>query len=322
MKEIKEEEQYPILIAEDNPDSRNLLQHTLNRAGYEVVSVQNGRAALQQFKKKFFPIILTDWIMPVMDGLELCRAIRAIPSEGYVLIILLTAKDTKADIITGLEAGADDYLTKPFHKAELLARIKTGKRILELERSLKKVNEEIKLLSVTDSLTGCYNRGYLTENMAKEIKRARRYLRPLSLILCDIDHFKSVNDDYGHPGGDQVLKMFVNCISKSIREGADWQARYGGEEFVIVLPETNTQGALVVAERIRSCVSNMKVEFQGNEIQITASFGVTSFEPTHSNENTSLQAMTNQADKYLYQCKQEGRNMVIGDPIDCTIQLS
>jgi len=142
---------FPILLAEDNPVSRKLLEKTLVKAGHEVTSVENGRKALELFNEEFFPIVLTDWMMPEMDGLQLCRAIRKNASPGYVFIILLTAKDSKDDIISGLEAGADDYLTKPFNHAELIARLQTGKRILELERSLKRANEEIRILSITRS---------------------------------------------------------------------------------------------------------------------------------------------------------------------------
>lgn len=205
----KLKQHFPILIAEDDPVSRKVLEKTLTKAGYEVVSVENGKKALEILNKRFFPIILTDWMMPEMDGLQLCRLTRQNRWPGYVFIILLTAKDSKDDIITGLEAGADDYLTKPFNHAELIARLKTGKRILELERSLTNANEEIRILSITDPLTGCYNRGYLTRRLPQEIKRARRYNRPLSVVLSDLDHFKSVNDTYGHQAGDLVLKKFA-----------------------------------------------------------------------------------------------------------------
>ena len=149
------------MIAEDNAVSRKLLEKILIKGGHEVVSAENGREALELFNKDFFPIILTDWLMPEMNGIELCKTIRESSTERYVFIILLTAKDSKDDIVVGLEAGADDYLTKPINNAELMARINTGKRILELESSLKRANKEIKLLSITDPLTGCYNRGYL-----------------------------------------------------------------------------------------------------------------------------------------------------------------
>jgi len=307
---------FPILIAEDDPVSRKLLEKVLIKAGNKVVSVENGQKALELFNDKFFPIVLTDWMMPEMDGLELCRAIRKNTYPGYVFIILLTAKDSKDDIIRGLGAGADDYLTKPFSHAELIARLSTGKRVLELERSLKDANEEIRILSITDPLTGTYNRGYMTERLPQEIKRARRYSRALSIILCDIDHFKKVNDTYGHLVGDRVLKDFARCIRHSIRQDVDWTARYGGEEFLIVLPETDANGASVMAERLKSELSQRVTETQGKQISITASFGVTGFGPDTPDEMISPEAMISKADKYLYQAKREGRNRVMGGALD------
>jgi len=311
MKKKKLRNTYPILIAEDNPVSRKLLEKSLIKAGHEVQCVEDGHKALELFKEKFCPIVLTDWMMPGMDGLELCSAIRENQSDGYVFIILLTAKDSKDDIVIGLEAGADDYLTKPINHAELIARLNTGIRILELERSLKAANEEIKILSITDPLTRCYNRRYLNDHLPHEIKRAIRYGHSLGLILCDIDHFKAVNDTYGHLAGDQVLKEFVQFINESIRVPADWVSRYGGEEFFIVTPETDPKAALRVAERLCNGISQRVIKLSDKEeIRITASFGVTGFNPKASNERISPETMMNRADELLYQAKEEGRNRV------------
>lgn len=303
---------YPILLAEDNPVSRKMLEKMLLKKGFEVTSVENGRQALELFKEKFFPIILSDWLMPEMEGPELCRAIRGLKSKGYVYIVLLTAKDTKDDIISGLEAGADDYLIKPAHHAELIARLKNGLRILELERSLKTANEEIRALSITDPLTGIYNRGYLNERLPQEIKRSIRYQRALSIIMADIDHFKNVNDSYGHLAGDTVLKGFVQCIIASIRDQIDWAARYGGEEFVVVLPETDFKGAKLLAKRLRKAVSQEKHILNGDKIQITASFGVTGFSPATQTGHITAEKLLRQADESLYQAKHEGRDRVVG----------
>lgn len=304
---------FPILVAEDNPVSKKMLEKILVKAGHEVVSAVNGQKALELFNEKFFPIVVTDWMMPKMNGLKLCSAIRKKKSTGYVFIILLTALDSKDDIVKGLEAGADDYLCKPFNHAELLARINSGIRLLKLEKSLKKANEEIRIMSITDPLTGIYNRGYLTEHLAQEIKRAKRYKHPLSLIMCDIDFFKKVNDTYGHQAGDQVLKEFVQSINASIRNDIDWVTRYGGEEFIVVLPETDSENACRVAERLRSAVSGKKMYFQKKKISITASFGVSGFDPSMPDNNNSHESMIKQADKYLYQAKHEGRNRVEGE---------
>jgi len=306
---------FPILIAEDNPVSRKLLEKTLTKAGYEVVSAKNGREALDLFAQRFFPIVLTDWMMPEMNGPDLCRALRAQSQNGYVFIILLTAKDSKDDIVAGLEAGADDYLTKPFNRAELMARLKTGTRILELERSLKTATEEIRVLSIKDSLTSCYNRGCLTERLPREIKRARRYGHDLSVVLCDIDHFKEVNDTYGHQAGDAVLKAFAKILMDSIRNGVDWVSRYGGEEFLVVFPETPFQGAALVAERLRTAVAEATMETPEGDLHITASFGVTGFSASTPDSRVSCDAVVKMADNMLYQAKNAGRNTVRSQPL-------
>ena len=306
---------YPILLVEDSPDSLKIIERTLTKAGNEVQAVRNGIEALNAFGDRFFPIVLTDWMMPEMDGVELCRTIRKNPGDSYVYIILLTARDSTAEIVTGLEAGADDYLTKPFSADELLARLKTAKRILDLERTLRQANDEIKLLSMTDALTGSYNRGYLTEQIPKEIERARRYKHPFSIILCDIDNFKRINDTYGHEAGNCIIKAFVDCISKTIRQDVDWVARYGGEEFLVVAPETNTDGAIALAERIPVNIEATELKIDQHEIRLTASFGALGFDPAKSAKDITLEVMVTRADQHLYECKMEGRNKVKGSTI-------
>lgn len=301
---------YPILLAEDDLISRRLCQKILAREGFAVTTVANGREALELFRQRFFPVVLTDWQMPEMEGPELCRAIREENSDRYVFIVMLTSKGAKDDIISGLEAGADDYITKPAHPAELVARIRTGIRILELERSLKAAVEEIHQMSITDSLTGIYNRGYINERLPQEIRRAHRYGRDLSLVLCDIDHFKRVNDTYGHLSGDAVLKSFARCLAGSIRQQVDWVGRYGGEEFLIVLPETHLEGALMLTERIRQTIESTPIQTSGKTIDIASSFGVVCFSPGTRKEVTTPEALLQEADNLLYRAKIEGRNRI------------
>ena len=229
---------------------------------------------------------------------------------------MLTARGSTDDLVAGLEAGADDYLTKPFNRAELIARLKTATRVLELEKSLKDANEEIRILSITDTLTGCYNRAYMNENLPKEVKRAIRYNRPISLVMVDIDHFKKVNDTYGHQAGDEVLKGLVESIKGSIRSDVDWVARYGGEEFLVVFPETDFERAKCLAERLRRNISQKTIQINEKKIHITASFGVSGFTSSSSLRAVSHEALISQADESLYQAKQEGRNRVIGRAID------
>jgi diguanylate cyclase (GGDEF)-like protein len=210
----------------------------------------------------------------------------------------------------GLEAGADDYLTKPFNHTELKARLNTAKRILKLEKSLKEANEAIRLLSITDPLTNSYNRGYLIQRLPQEISRAQRYGRPLSLIMSDLDHFKMVNDDYGHQAGDIVLKKFVESINGKIRQGVDWMARYGGEEFIIVLPEMDLKGASILAERLRNVVSENVIDVGETQLRITASFGVTCLDAAKITNEASAEFMIKEADACLYVAKKQGRNRV------------
>lgn len=301
---------FPILLVEDNPVSRKIVEKTLVKAGHDVTTAGTGREALALFKKTFFPIVLTDWMMPEGDGLELCRIIRNTSSEGYVYIILLTARDSKDDIVTGLKAGADDYLNKPISPPELIARLNTGLRVLELEKSLKAANEEIRALSITDPLTVCLNRGYMNEHLPEEITRSKRYNRPLVLIMCDIDHFKRVNDSHGHQTGDLVLIEFAKQIRETLREDIDWIVRYGGEEFLLVLPETEFRGGCSMAERLRKNISLAELRAREHRIRITASFGVIGFDPSGADDKITMDDMIARADEYLYQAKAEGRNRV------------
>lgn len=302
---------FPILVVDDDAVSRTLIEKHLKKAGFEVGVAANGSEALELFDNNFYPIVLTDWMMPEIDGPQLCRLIREKKTDGYVFIVLITARDSKTDIVSGLESGADDYLTKPIHPAELVARIKTGIRILKLEQSLKNANEEIRQLSISDPLTGCFNRSYLNERFAQELRRAHRYSHPLSVVLADIDHFKHVNDTYGHQAGDEVLKVFADCITRQIRKKVDWVVRYGGEEFLVVLPETGCEGAHSMAERLRIAVATKTIKTNGALINITASFGGASAK-FHMKRMPAvdMDKLIHKADEQLYRSKGEGRNRV------------
>jgi diguanylate cyclase (GGDEF)-like protein len=302
---------FRILVVDDDAVSRTLVEKHLKKAGFGVGVAANGSEALERFDNDFYPIVLSDWMMPGINGPQLCRLIREKKTDGYVFIILITARDSKTDIVSGLESGADDYLTKPIHPAELVARINTGIRILKLEQSLKNANEEIRQLSISDSLTGCFNRSYLNERLPQELQRAHRYLHPLSVVLADIDHFKHVNDTYGHQAGDEVLKVFADCINQQIRKKVDWVVRYGGEEFLIVLPETGRDGAQSMAERLRIAVATNHIKINGANINITASFGGASvkFHMEHM-PDVDMDKLIHKADEQLYRSKGEGRNRV------------
>jgi diguanylate cyclase (GGDEF)-like protein len=304
------DQNFPILVVDDDIVSRTVVEKHLRKAGMNVATASNGRHALSLFDELFFPIVVTDWMMPEIDGPKLCRLIREKRTDGYVFIILITARDSKTDIVSGLQAGADDYLTKPVHPAELVARINTGMRILRLEQNLKKANEEIKLLSITDPLTGCYNRGHLNERLPQELSRSQRYNRPLSIVLADIDHFKQVNDRYGHQVGDEVLKAFARLLTSQIRKKIDWVVRYGGEEFMIVLPETGAIGTQSLTERIRQAVELRAIEAGETTINVTASFGCACSSFLPECRDIAMVELINVADEQLYRSKKEGRNRV------------
>jgi diguanylate cyclase (GGDEF)-like protein len=293
-----------ILVVEDDFFSQTILKDALERLGYTVVLAGNGRDALELCQKEHFSIIITDWVMPEMDGIQFCRAMRAMPTEHYVFILLLTSLDKKDELIAGLDAGADEYLVKPVHEIELAARLKAARRFLDLETSLKQ-------LALHDQLTGAYNRGYLDRQLSKEIQRSWRYGHPLSIVICDVDHFKAVNDCYGHQAGDQVLKEFVTRVNRSVRSENDWVARYGGEEFVIVLPETPPAGCLVVAERIRNLIAGTPVVVQEGAVAVTVSFGAITIENTNLIDEMSMEVILGKADECLYRAKETGRNRVV-----------
>ena len=293
-----------VLLAEDDPVARLLTTRLLRKAGYEVIAVADGDAALATLRETFCPLLLTDWEMPGLDGPSLLRAVRTGDWPGYVYAVLLTGRDGREHVLQGLDAGADDYLKKPVDEAELVARMKTGRRIAALEARLRAAERVARRLSLTDALTGAYNRRHLVDELPLEFERARRHRHALSLAICDIDHFKAINDTYGHTAGDEVLRAFAQMLRGAVRE-IDWVARFGGEEFVVVLQ---------LAEKLRVNADALRVPFGGTAIRLTASFGVASIEPGWP-EAPLPEALIEQADLCLYRSKQAGRNRVTGEPL-------
>jgi two-component system, cell cycle response regulator len=309
-----------ILLAEDDPVTRMLMTRFLKKAGYEVDAVADGTEALEHMTKRYYPFLVTDWEMPEMDGIELCKAVRNLQLDGYVYALLLTARNAKEHVIAGLEAGADDYLVKPVHEPELIARLNTGRRILALEHSLRAANERNRVLSVTDPLTGAFNRRYMMEQLPRELERCRRYGNPLSVIMCDIDHFKQVNDAKGHSAGDDVLQQFVARMQRSTRANSDWVARLGGEEFLIVLPETGFRGAMYVAEKIRTLTTSVPFVTREGDVVATSSFGVASTESHGPDLAMKVETLIRAADQCLYTSKQSGRNRATGVEIPTVLE--
>ena len=310
-----------ILLAEDDPVTRMLMTRFLKNAGYEVDAVANGSEALDKMTRRYYPMLVTDWEMPEMDGIALCNAVRNMQLDGYVYALLLTARDAKEHIIAGLEAGADDYLIKPVHEAELIARLNAGRRILTLEHSLRVANQRNRILSITDALTGAFNRRYLMEQLPREFERCRRYAFPLSVLMCDLDHFKQVNDQRGHAAGDDVLQQFASRAQKFIRSNSDWVARYGGEEFLIVLPETAYEGAVLVAEKIRQLVASSPFATRAGETAVTASFGIASTGPSGPDLALKVETLIRAADESLYKSKLAGRNCSSGQELNMPLPL-
>ncbi|HBA71994.1 MAG: diguanylate cyclase response regulator [Geobacteraceae bacterium GWC2_55_20] len=299
-----------ILVVEDDPLSCAMIEMYLEQEGYPCVTAPNGREALDLFKREPFPIVVTDWLMPEMDGTALCHAIRSLKTDSYTYLILLTSQNSPDAVVEGLESGADDYLVKPVNPAELKVRLKGARRILDLEDALRKSLYEIRELSIHDPLTGAFNRGYMDQQLNHEVQRAYRYRHQLSVMICDLDHFKQVNDNHGHHAGDSVLKRCIGNITSSIRQNIDWVARFGGEEFVIVLPETDTAGCCVVAERIRERIELGPGAEDSGSIRITASFGTVTLVPGDEPTATPEQLLQ-RADRRMYLAKQTGRNRVV-----------
>jgi len=238
-----------LLVVDDDALVRRSLSLQLTRAGYEVHEAEDGEVAWEMMQRIGYRFIITDWNMPGLSGPELIARVRDMLAVGYTYILMLTAHSDKDDVIAGLQAGADDYLTKPFDMDELRARVGIGVRILEREAKLQESLASAAELAVRDGLTGLFNRRAFDDRLTDEVQRAGRYQRPLTLLMIDIDHFKHYNDQHGHPEGDTLLRelsaLFQGCVRST-----DFVARYGGEEFAVILPETNPANAVAVADTI------------------------------------------------------------------------
>jgi two-component system, cell cycle response regulator len=295
-----------IVIAEDDPISRRLLEATLTRWGHEVIVTINGSQAVHALLKPDGARLgVIDWMMPNMDGLEVCRRLRERVAP-YVYLILLTAKDRREDLVQGLEAGADDFLVKPFDMYELQARLRAGQRIVELQESLIEAQSALREAATRDPLTGLWNRAAILDRLHREIDRASREGSRTAVVLVDLDHFKRINDSYGHPAGDTVLLTAAERLRVCLRT-YDEVGRWGCEEFLIVLPNCGTEEAAGVAERTRRAVAERPHNLGGVRHEVTASFGVASATSGDAAE------LVRRADTALYRAKDGGRNRVAVD---------
>lgn len=311
------------LIAEDDPVSRLRLQRTLEKRGFKVIPAEDGQEGWEIFEKDkgniYFAIL--DQTMPRMNGTELCRQIKNAKVSHYVYVIFLSAKEEIKDIVSGFEAGADDYVTKPFDSEELFSRIKVGLRIVELEQKLKrayaklqKAYQKLRIMAVTDALTGILNRRALFERIGIEVNKACREESGLCLIMLDIDHFKELNDQYGHLIGDEILTEVAKRLKSQIRP-YDLLGRYGGEEFLIAILGASEEVGESIAERLRASISENEFVIDDKRIKITVSLGLVYAKMARDDKVDEIfENLLRAADQALYKAKEMGRNKVVNSP--------
>jgi diguanylate cyclase (GGDEF)-like protein len=295
-----------VLIADDSAPSRVMLRRALSQWGYEVVVAEDGQQAWDILAQSDAPpMAILDWVMPHFTGPEVCRKVRETHREPYTYILLLTSKNTKGEIVEGMESGADDYIVKPFDQHELQVRLRAGKRIVDLQMDLLRAREELRDRANKDLLTMLPNRSAVSATLDTEISRCHRDRRSVGIILLDIDHFKKINDTYGHFAGDAVLRETAFRLRSNMRP-YDQVGRYGGEEFLVVLPNCDLEQASNQAERMRARLHAVPIIVDGIEISVSASFGVTVSDGSERSPDLFVRV----ADEALYRAKAAGRNRV------------
>lgn len=294
-----DEAPFTVLVVEDHPDQRELLAIVLQREGYKVVTAANGLEALEKLETENIQIALSDIMMPKMDGFELIKRIRTNSALKSIYLILITARIQEGDRVRGLDLGADDYITKPFSFSELLARVRVGSRVVQYQKHLEYQTQ-------VDSLTGLFNRRAFEKKIHEEFERSKRYHNPLSVLILDIDNFKTINDTYGHHGGDAALVKISETFREKTRQ-TDFPSRYGGEEFVLVLPETDQENALQVASKIHEAIRSCAFGTTARPYTLTVSIGVSS---TSARLYSDWHEMVDNADQALYFAKNTGKDRV------------
>ncbi len=294
-----------VLVAEDDPICRRVLQSQLPNWGFRVITAKDGLEAWEILQQDNAPdLLVLDWMMPGIDGPELCRKIRQKRHVIYPYILLVTGKDDTQDVVRGLEAGADDYLSKPFDSTELRARLQVGKRILALQHELIQAREELRFQANHDALTGIFSRAAILSLLDRELQRAARSGMPTGILMIDLDHFKKINDTYGHLTGDAVLKGVADRINQGVRS-YDFLGRYGGEEFLAVLSNCYPEDLRTVAQRVRSAVSDIPICTAATSLSVTISIGGV----VTSNLASGVDLLS-AADAVLYEAKANGRDRV------------
>lgn len=298
-----------ILIADDDSIARRLTERMLRQMGYHPTVAENGREAAEKLLDQNGPrLALLDWMMPGLDGPQVCQQLRAAAERPYVYMILLTAKDSRQDLIAGLEAGADDYLTKPCHPEELNARLRTGLRILKLEDTLVQAREEMRFKATHDALTLLWNRGKILEILNSKLARRGDSAQPLSIVLGDVDHFKAINDVYGHLVGDAVLSEVAFRLRRAVRPD-DAIGRYGGEEFLVILEGCAFNRIEERTEQLRTAIAADSFSSRGASFPVTISFGALAIEGRDLTQTP--EELLSRCDVALYQAKMRGRNRVV-----------
>ena len=303
-----------ILIVDDHEDHVELLRARLEARGYETDSAADGQQALEHVRSHPPDLILLDVMMPKVDGIEVARRVKGDATLPFIPIIMQTALDSTESKVEGLDAGADDYITKPINFAELEARVRSLLRIKALQeevagqkRELEQLNERLLKISQTDGLTGLFNRRHIEQELDHMFQHSARLAEPLSVVMVDLDKFKSVNDTYGHQAGDEVLRQLAEILTHQIRE-IDRVGRYGGEEFILLLPGTTAPESVTFAERARQAIEGHTFRFTGGTLRRTASFGVATFPHSRIRD---CDGIVRAADDALYVAKETGRNRVV-----------
>lgn len=300
-----------VLVIEDHPDQRDLLAIVLQREGYRVITAANGVEALEKLESEPIQIALSDIMMPKMDGFELIKRIRGNASFKSIYLILITARIQEGDRVRGLDLGADDYITKPFSFSELLARVRVGSRLVQYQQHLEYQTQ-------VDSLTGLFNRRAFEKKIQEEFDRSLRYHNPFSLLILDVDNFKTINDTYGHHGGDAVLVKISETLRDKTRK-SDFPSRYGGEEFVLILPETDQDNAVQVAGKIHEAIRTHAFGTSSQPFSLTVSIGVSS---TSSQFYSDWRQMLKDADQALYVAKNSGKDRIETSALEKTTSSS
>lgn len=296
-----------VLIAEDDKLCRTILEKNLRKWGYDIISTEDGNEAWKKIQENGIQIAILDWIMPKMDGVELCKRIRGKKWDEYIYLIMLTVRNNQSDIRKGFDAGVDDYITKPFDTHELRARLQTGKRIIDLQNQLLDSQKKLHEIATHDTLTRLINRYEILNVLTDEFHRSLRENKPLSTVMLDIDFFKKVNDSYGHDVGDEVLVEVASRLKGAVRR-YDKVGRYGGDEFLAILPGCDLRNATKIAERLRRAVCMERIQTEAGQLYVTVSVGCASSE---TQSHKSIEYLIKFSDKAMYHAKNMGRNCVI-----------